>query len=251
MNEKSESTPTPPASWQRFPRSSFLPNQSPKYWAKEKDRYLRQLLIRDIEETTGRPLIVYFSELDQEISHLDPDDLAEILGGVSGRSADLLIQTPGGSVDATEKMISVLRQRLDDYRVIVPSWAKSAGTVIALSSTNILLGINSELGPIDPQWNTPNGMVPCEIIAKDPTFPPHLQLMADMAVQRMNTLAASLLKRGMLSAQDDTYISALLSKISRSSGYNSHGAVIDYSEAKDLGLAVEYLPPEGELWQRI
>ena len=34
----------------QFPRSGELPTQSSKYWAKEKDRYLRQLLISDIED---------------------------------------------------------------------------------------------------------------------------------------------------------------------------------------------------------
>lgn len=59
-----------------FPRTDELPAQSPKYWAKEKDRYIRQLLISDITAITNRPLIVYFSQLDQEISHTDPDDIA-------------------------------------------------------------------------------------------------------------------------------------------------------------------------------
>lgn len=152
----------------QFPRNSSVPTQSPKYWVKEKDRYLRQLLISDIEGATGRPLFVYFSQLDQEINHTDPDDLSEILSGVKGEEADFFIQTPGGNVDATEKLVGILRQRLKSWRVIVPSWAKSAGTVIALSSTEIVLGINSELGPIDPQWRIDIGNVPCEVIGADP-----------------------------------------------------------------------------------
>jgi ClpP class serine protease len=109
---------------------------------KEKDRYLRQLLIGDVEVATGRPLVVFFSQLDQEINHTDPDDLSEILLGVNAKTADLLIQTPGGNVDATEKIISLLKRRLTDgYRVIVPSWAKSAGTIIALSGNKIVLGL--------------------------------------------------------------------------------------------------------------
>ena len=135
---------------EQFPRTEEIPLQSPKYWAKEKDRYLRQILISDIEKQTERPLFVFFSQLDQQISHTDPDDISEIIQGFEGRSADFLLQTPGGLVDATEKIISLLRHSLNDYRVIVPSWAKSAGTVIALSADRILLGVNSELGPIDP-----------------------------------------------------------------------------------------------------
>lgn len=127
-----------------FPRTNDIPAQSPKYWAKEKDRYIRQYLIEDIESETKRPLIVYFSQLDQQINHTDPDDISEIIQGVEGKSVDLFIQTPGGLVDATEKIISLISHAFDDYRVIVPSWAKSAGTVIALSSDAIVLGMNSE-----------------------------------------------------------------------------------------------------------
>src|ERR1700741_995037 len=104
---------------ERFPRSGEPPAQSPKYWVKEKDRYLRQLLIRDIEAVTKRPLVVFFSQLDQQINHTDPDDLSEILLGVQEKEADLFIQTPGGNVDATEKIISILSQRLTSYRLIV------------------------------------------------------------------------------------------------------------------------------------
>ncbi|RUT96117.1 hypothetical protein EOD23_31180, partial [Mesorhizobium sp. USDA-HM6] len=89
--------------------------------------------------------------------------------------ADLFIQTPGGNVDATEKLIGILRQRLKSWRVIVPSWAKSAGTVIALSANDIVLGINSELGPIDPQWFANGLNIPCDILGSDPTQPYHIQ----------------------------------------------------------------------------
>jgi len=66
----SEGAQTPQES---FPRSGEPPQQSPKHWVKEKDRYLRQLLIRDIEAVTKRPLVVFFSQLDQRINHTDPD----------------------------------------------------------------------------------------------------------------------------------------------------------------------------------
>jgi hypothetical protein len=95
---------------ERFPRSPLTPSQSPKFWVKEKDRYLRQLLINDIQGATRRPIFVYFAQLDQIINHTDPDDLAEILSGVDGEEADFFIQTPGGNVDATEKLIGILRQ---------------------------------------------------------------------------------------------------------------------------------------------
>ena len=230
----------------QFPRGTLTPSQSPKYWAKEKDRYIRQLLISDIQEVTARPLVVYFAQLDQPINHTDPDDLSEILSGITGREADILIQTPGGLVDATEKLINILKHKLSSWRIIVPSWAKSAGTVIAISSKSIVMGINSELGPIDPQFND----IPCEILSKDPSQPFYIQQMASMAVQRNKSLAKSLLRAGMMSGKDDAEIDEVLNKISSASAYNSHGAVIVYEEALSIGLSAEYLQPEDDLWKK-
>lgn len=244
-------TTTPHPSLAQFPRTSKLPSQSPKYWAKEKDRYLRQLLILDIEEATGRPLVVYFSQLNKEIDHTDPDDLAEILSAVQADEADLLIQTPGGLVDACEKVVSVLQTKFKSYRVIVPSWAKSAGTVIALSSSNIVFGINSELGPIDPQWNINGNIVPCELVATDPAFPQHMRTMAHLATTRMSQMASDILARGMMHGKNPDEIAAVIQKISASTGYMSHGAVIDYEEACELGLSATYLHPDDEIWRRI
>ncbi|MFO1126459.1 MAG: hypothetical protein U1E25_15035 [Methylocystis sp.] len=243
-----EEKPTPKI---QFPRSALTPYQSPKYWVKEKDRYLRQLLISDIEGATGRPLFVYFAQLDQVINHTDPDDLSEILSGIQGDEADFFIQTPGGNVDATEKLIGILRQRLKSWRVIVPSWAKSAGTVIALSSNDIVLGINSELGPIDPQWISNGLNIPCEILGSDPTQPHHIQQLAQLAVKRMRQLAFNLLQNGMMSGKGKQEIDDVLAKISSTNGYMSHGAVIDFSEAKALGLNVSFLQPDDELWKQL
>lgn len=162
-----------------------------------------------------------------------------------------MIQTPGGLIDATEKIISVLQHALDDYRVIVPSWAKSAGTVIACSSKTILLGLNSELGPIDPQWQLQSGMVPCEIIAKDPAFPQHMRDLATLAVNRTRALAKVILRKGMLKNKGEAELDDIIKKISSSDSYMSHGAVIDYDEAKQIGLSVDYLEPDSELWRRV
>jgi hypothetical protein len=64
-----------------FPRSKRLPPQSPLYWVEQKDRYLRQLLIRDIEEITGRRLCVYYANRAEnaQIDSRDAAYMAELL----------------------------------------------------------------------------------------------------------------------------------------------------------------------------
>lgn len=235
----------------QFPRSPNLPSQSSRYWVKEKDRYLRQLLITDIEDVTKRDLVVCFSRLDQSINEEDASDISEILEGVKGESIDILLHTPGGYVDAVEKFITVLRYLKPDYRVIVPSWAKSGGTLIALSSKTILLGVNSEMGPVDPQINLPDyGTVPAEYVSQDPKHEGVYAKIAEGMFERSKKLAEKYLREGMLAGQEKL-IEEALAKLSSASGYGSHGAVIDYNEALSLKLVVEWMPPEGDLWKRV
>ncbi len=236
----------------QFPRTQTLPSQSSKFWAKEKDRYLRQLLIADLEELTGREAVVYFARMSEAINHSDPDDISEILEGVHGDEIDLILHTPGGMVDAVEKFVTVLRQRRKNYRVIVPSIAKSGGTVIAISGKDILLGVNSELGPIDPQFVLPNiGPVPCQFIADDDSQPKVIRSLADSAVKRMKGLAEKILSEGMLRGSSSDTLNSVVEKLSSSDTYNSHGAVIDFTEAQSLGLSVNWMPPEEKLWKYV
>jgi ClpP class serine protease len=122
-----------------FPRGTGLPSQSPLFWVHQKDRYLRQLLITDIEQATQRDLLVYFTNCSTQAQVDDNDDayLAELLGAVKSGSVDLLLETNGGQTDATEKVISILRDLTTDLRVIVPRRAKSNGTVIALAGRSV------------------------------------------------------------------------------------------------------------------
>ena len=196
--------------------------------------------------------MVYFAGFTEGINASDADDLSEIMYGTSGDEVDLIVQTLGGSVDAVEKFISVLRQWKKRYRVIVPNTAKSGGTLIAMSAEKILLGVNSELGPVDSQFFLPEfGSVPCQIIAKDKTQTPIMRSLAESAVERTKQIATKILSEGMLRGKNCKEIKKVIDEVSSSDTYHSHGAVIDFSEAKKLGLAVEWMEPEDDLWKRV
>ncbi len=66
---------------------------------------------------------------------------------------DIMLHTPGGELAATESIVDYLRQMFGrDIRAIVPQIAMSAGTMIACATKEILMGKQSNLGPIDPQF---------------------------------------------------------------------------------------------------
>jgi hypothetical protein len=235
-----------------FPRTAALPNQSPLFWVAHKDRYLRQLLIRDIEALTKRSLVVYFADdtsTDCQIDTGDDVHLAELLRACRGTPVDLVLETIGGMTDATEKLCSILRAEDRDYRVIVPRRAKSNGTVIALSGSAILMGMESELGPIDPSINN----IPVEFILNAPAGsigPIDMQAAATFRKQT-EKLAGDMLSTGMLKGSDPGAIQELVNKIATRDHYHSHGSVISANEAKKLGLIVDYHDGDSELWQKL
>ena len=70
----------------------------------------------------------------------------------STKGLDLILHTPGGDIAATEALVGYLRSMFNtDIRAIIPQIAMSAGTMIALSCKEIVMGKHSSLGPIDPQ----------------------------------------------------------------------------------------------------
>jgi len=67
---------------------------------------------------------------------------------------DLIIHTPGGLVLAAEQIAKALKRHKAPTRVIVPHYAMSGGTLIALAADEIIMDENAVLGPVDPQLGT-------------------------------------------------------------------------------------------------
>ncbi len=99
-----------------------------------------------------------------QIDNSDKIGFYEVTHAIKGKSLDLMIHSPGGSPEAAEAIVESLRSRFSHVRVIVPSYAKSAATMMAMSANEILLEQDAELGPIDPQMITANGYSPAEAI---------------------------------------------------------------------------------------
>ncbi len=79
-------------------------------------------------------------------------------------SVDILIHSPGGLAEAAESLVQQLRGKYSSVRFVVPSFAKSAATMLTMSGDEILMLSDAELGPIDPQFVTNNGVSPAEAI---------------------------------------------------------------------------------------
>ena len=104
----------------------------------------------------GIPLVSFFTSFDWPVMITDDD--ANMLEAVLRKSdlsngLCLIINSPGGDGEAAERIINICRSysSTNTYKVIVPSKAKSAATLVCLGAEEIFMGKTSELGAVDPQ----------------------------------------------------------------------------------------------------
>lgn len=64
---------------------------------------------------------------------------------------DIILHTPGGLVLASEQIAYALQRHPSKVTVMVPHYAMSGGTMLALAADEILMDENAVLGPVDPQ----------------------------------------------------------------------------------------------------
>ena len=133
---------------------------------------IRRKYLKKVYEITDRNVISYYSgwlqkptSADTAVNDKDKSGFMLTIHKLDkSKGLDLILHTPGGDLAATESIVDYLYSMFGkDIRVIVPQISMSAGTMIALSSYEIILGKHSNLGPIDPQM----GGLACQAILKE------------------------------------------------------------------------------------
>ena len=69
----------------------------------------------------------------------------------------VMLETNGGQMEIVERLVSVMRSHYKTVSFVIPDFAYSAGTVLALSGDRIYMDYYSVLGPIDPQYRGSDG----------------------------------------------------------------------------------------------
>lgn len=132
------------------------------------DAVRRKYLAR-IQEKTGRNVIAYYSgwlqkpqSPDTIVNDKDKNALMVNIHKLDrAKGLDLILHTPGGDLAATESIVDYLFSMFgNNIRAIIPQISMSAGTMIALSCKEIMMGKQSNLVPIDPQI----GGVACQAV---------------------------------------------------------------------------------------
>ncbi len=236
--------------------------------------FIRRKYLKKCFEYTKRNIILYSScwivkpNVPPNLSSITDEDLQglmEVIHGLSGSDLDLILHTPGGSIESTEAFVSYLRSKFKNIRVIVPSMAMSAGTMISCAGDVIVLGKHSFLGPTDPQLvlPTPTGgrWVSAQSIldqfdlaqkeCKDSSklnswlpmlsqYGPDLLIQSDKVIKLSQELVESWLEKYMLKNEKEK-AKSIAEWLSDNNTFKTHGRKISRDQLEKQGLKIQYL----------
>ena len=229
----------------------------PRLFRRRRDRHRRDL-IRRLEHDRGSRVITLIHR-QETVSllglpfgrYIDIDDSEQLLRAIRmtppDMPIDLLLHTPGGLVLASDQIAHALKRHAGRVTVIVPHYAMSGGTLVALAADEILMDPDAVLGPVDPQLGSlPRGSWPAASILKaleqdNPNRDDETLILGDVARKAIDQVRATVreLLDGRVPDAEADRLAALLSE-----GRWTHDYPIRLEEAGRLGLPVSDAVPE-------
>lgn len=212
-------------------------------------------LINRIEKMRGSRVIVLIHRQETMsflgfpvLRFIDINDAEEAIRAIhltdDERPIDLVLHTPGGLVLASLQIARAIKAHKGKVTIIVPHYAMSGGTLIALAGDEILMDCHAVLGPVDPQL----GEYPAASLVKvvkskninevdDKTL-----ILADVGEKALAQLRAEVLEL-VEDRMPADQAEALADKMTQ--GLWTHDHPIGFQEAKALGFPVRSeIPPE-------
>jgi len=143
--------------WQEIVNEVSMTTSNDKETAED---IVRRSYLKKLFELTGRNVISYYSgwlHLSKPSTETMIDDLDiinfEIVSSDLNKNngLDIILHTHGGDLSVVEFIIGYLQDAFNhNVRSIVPQLAMSAGSILALSCNEVVMGNQSSLGPINP-----------------------------------------------------------------------------------------------------
>lgn len=244
-------------------------NNNPNNLNQVKHKYIEEL-----SNYTGRNVIVYYSgwlKQATDNTEINDSDMVGFMNAVKdldcSKGLDLILHTPGGSPVAAESIVKYLKSKFNNnIRVIVPHLAMSAGTMIACSAKEIIMGKQSSLGPIDPQFlgipaynikkefeeakkdlsSNPENAAYWRILLSK--YPAAFVKKAIDAIELSDALLKEWLGTNMFDAEKDIgIINNIAQKLNEHDSSKAHGRHFDVIFCKSIGLKIFQLENDNKL----
>lgn len=76
-------------------------------------------------------------------------EIGKIKSSKEQTTVHMALNSGGGDIYSAYKIVNILREYASELRIMVPLYAKSAATLMVLGADEIIMGPQSELGPLD------------------------------------------------------------------------------------------------------
>ncbi len=181
------------------------------------------------------------------VRYIDIDDAESVLRAINetpaGQPIEIILHTPGGMVVAARQIASALADHDGRVTAVVPHYAMSGGTLIALAADEVVLDAHAALGPVDPQLGRYPAASIVEVVRRPEAHDDETQIMADMgrkALAQVGGFTSRLLERHMRPERAREVANVL------SQGAWTHDHPLQHAELRTLGLPVRVGVPDEE-----
>ena len=246
------------------------------------DEIRREYLLK-LSKHTKRDVILYATAftsnkgpgIPSATLSIMPEDIQGFMAslhGLKNDKLDIILHSPGGSMEATDQIVQYLRSKYKNIRAIIPQNAMSAATMLACACDSIVMGKHSAIGPIDPQvtFPTANGAftAPAQAILdefekakveitknqgtaalwinKFQSYPHGFLNLCQNTLELSKTKVAEWLKTWMLT-NDPQKADSIATWLCNANEHKTHGRPLNITSAKNEGLIVEALEDDQTL----
>ena len=212
-------------------------------------------LLQGLQEKRGTSVLVLISH--QPISPYVAYRLNHVLRKTGPvEKLDVVLESGGGSIDSAYKILKLLKMYAEKVTVIVPFYAKSAASLIAIGADELVMCKNGELGPVDPQVRDPQSghFIPAHSIKESIEF---IEGTKDIAVKlsfadKIPVLLIGAYRESGISSKQ--YLDHILDscpnkgKVTKAftEQFLSHGFPMDRDFLAKTGISVTHPPEETE-----
>jgi ClpP class serine protease len=178
--------------------------------------------------------------------YIDIDDSQSVLQAIretpAKKSIEIILHTPGGLVLAASQIARALSDHDGRIVAVVPHYAMSGGTLIALAADEIVIDRHAALGPVDPQLGQYAARSLVEVASMPGQHEDQTLLLADVGRKALRQVELTV--QGLLAKHMDPTRAKEVAEL-LSTGIWTHDYPLMAPELEQLGLPVKVgVPPE-------
>jgi ClpP class serine protease len=214
----------------------------------------RRRRLEEIAKTRGATVITLIHRQESMsflgfpvVRYIDIDDAESILRAIretpAGQPIEIVLHTPGGLVIAARQIAAALADHDGQVTAVVPHYAMSGGTLIALAADEIVIDSHATLGPVDPQLGQYAAASIVAAVQRPGDHDDQFLILADVArkaLVQVESFTRRLLERHMEGARA-AEVATLLA-----TGTWTHDHPLQRADLEALGLPIRVGVGDGE-----